>query len=205
MNFQGLLEIAPSILFALTIHEYAHALIAYKQGDPTARDMGRLTFNPIAHLDPIGTFMLFLVHFGWGKPVPVNPSNLRDPKKDMMWISLSGPASNVLSAALLGIVFRILILLGLGVTPILKIISNTVLISLMLGFFNLLPIPPLDGSSILAGLLPLESERRYRQLERPLFLGLMGLILIGMLSQVSIIGMIIRPPVTLFYRIFMGF
>src|SRR5210317_879571 len=98
MNIQSLLLIAPPILLALTFHEFAHAYVAHRCGDDTAQQSGRLSLNPLRHLDPLGTIMIFLVQFGWAKPVPVNPYNLRNPKKDMLWISAAGPLANILLA-----------------------------------------------------------------------------------------------------------
>ncbi|MDH3827879.1 MAG: site-2 protease family protein, partial [Desulfobacterales bacterium] len=103
MQFQTLLLIAPPILLALTFHEYAHAYMAYRYGDDTARQSGRLTLNPLRHLDPLGTIMIFIVHFGWAKPVPVNPNRLRNPKKDMLWISAAGPLANMVLALASGL------------------------------------------------------------------------------------------------------
>ena len=102
------LIIAPPILFALTVHEYAHGWVALKFGDPTAKMAGRLTLNPLSHLDPIGTIMLFLIHLGWAKPVPVNPYYFRDPRRDMMWVSFAGPGANILAAFGFGLIIRFL-------------------------------------------------------------------------------------------------
>ena len=109
MQFQTQLLIAPPILLALTFHEYAHAYTAYRSGDDTARQSGRLTLNPLRHLDPLGTIMIFIVHFGWAKPVPVNPNRLRNPKKDMLWISAAGPLANMVLALASGLLIRVLL------------------------------------------------------------------------------------------------
>ena len=98
MNYGFLIILAPVILFSLTIHEYAHALVAYRLGDDTAKNQGRLSLNPLVHLDLLGTLLLFIVHFGWAKPVPVNPRNFKNPKKDMLLVALAGPVSNILTA-----------------------------------------------------------------------------------------------------------
>ncbi|MDP6179268.1 MAG: site-2 protease family protein, partial [Desulfatiglandales bacterium] len=108
MDIRTLLLIAPPILVALTFHEFAHAYVAYKYGDDTAKQNGRLTLNPLAHLDPLGTIMIFLVQFGWAKPVPVNPYRLRNPKKDMLWISAAGPLMNMFLALISGILLRLI-------------------------------------------------------------------------------------------------
>lgn len=154
------LMIAPPILLALTIHEFAHAYVANRFGDPTAKNAGRLTLNPLAHLDMLGTIMVFIVSIGWAKPVPVNPYNLKNPRKDMLWISLAGPGSNVLMALGFGILCRMLNVqylypLDFSAFEIAKsMVGYGMLINLILAFFNIIPLPPLDGSKILAGILP---------------------------------------------------
>ncbi len=197
-----LLLLAPGILFALTIHEYAHGWVADRLGDPTARIAGRLTLNPLSHLDPLGTLMLFLVHFGWAKPVPVDPSFLRNPKRDMMWISLAGPAANVASAVLLGWVVRLLVGIGLHAGVLLVILQYGVMINVVLAVFNLIPIPPLDGSKILMGLLPPEQAFHFQQLERRGPLILLGIILLD--RWIPILSMTIGSAVRFLSRMFLG-
>lgn len=157
-------------LMAVTFHEYAHGWMANRLGDPTARFLGRLTLNPIAHLDPIGSlflpllliFMRFPVVFGWAKPVPVEVRNLRNPKEDMIWVGLAGPGANLLLAFGLAILLR----MGFGVFPFIRqLLFLGVLVNLILAFFNLVPIPPLDGSRILQGLLPWQYAYQYRKIE----------------------------------------
>jgi Zn-dependent protease len=147
----------PAILIALTIHEFAHGWVAYRLGDSTAHDAGRLTLNPFAHLDIFGTIMLLLGPFGWAKPVPVNGYNLKNPKKDLLLVSLAGPFSNVITALIFGYTLRIIV----QFVPSLASNSNfmnffnlCITLNVGISFFNLIPIPPLDGSKILAGLLP---------------------------------------------------
>ncbi|OGG55545.1 MAG: hypothetical protein A3F84_29140 [Candidatus Handelsmanbacteria bacterium RIFCSPLOWO2_12_FULL_64_10] len=200
---QLLLTISP-ILFALTVHEFAHAWAADRLGDPTARLMGRLTMNPVAHLDPLGTLMIVLANFGWGKPVPVDVRYLKRPKQDMLWIALAGPASNVISAALFGVAFRYLPDSAFQWVEAILILQYAVFINLILAFFNLIPLPPLDGSKILAGLLPLRQEMAYRRAEQPLSVLLIALIIIGSITHISLIGRVILPPVALLTRAFMG-
>ncbi|HIE04420.1 MAG TPA: site-2 protease family protein [Candidatus Latescibacteria bacterium] len=156
---------APGILLALTVHEVAHGWVAYILGDPTAKRAGRLTFNPLAHLDILGTIMLFLVHFGWARPVPVDPYNLRNPKRDMIWISLAGPGANILTAFVLTRLMRLLTGIWLP-GPLLYLLSFGMYINLILAFFNLIPVHPLDGEKVLVGLLPLGPAYRFAQLER---------------------------------------
>ncbi len=207
----GLLIIAPPILFALTVHEYAHGWMALRLGDPTAKDAGRLTLNPLSHLDPIGTLMLFIVHLGWAKPVPVNPYNLRHPKKDMMWVSLAGPGANMLTAFACGLIIRLInpltsnFEIGSSAFGILvMMIVYGMVINLVLAFFNLIPLPPLDGSKILMGLLPAEYEYRMIQLERIGPFLLIGIIMIGHLAGVPILWGILRPFVSFFSFVFAG-
>jgi len=144
-----------AVLLAVTVHEFAHALIADKLGDPTARLEGRLSLNPLVHLDPIGSLALLLLGIGWGKPVPIDPFNLKDPRRDSAIISLSGPASNLLVALLLSFSLRIIEPANtlLVTAYVSKFIVFFVQISVGLAIFNLIPIPPLDGSKILFGLL----------------------------------------------------
>ncbi|MCD6334889.1 MAG: site-2 protease family protein [Candidatus Latescibacteria bacterium] len=198
-----MLMLAPAILFALTIHEYAHGWVADKLGDPTARYAGRLTLNPLSHLDPLGTMMLFLVHFGWAKPVPVDPGFFKNPKRDMMWVSLAGPAANIVSAAIFGWIVQLLVGIGLTSGYLLVILQYGVMINVVLGIFNLIPIPPLDGSKILMGLLPPEQAFRFQQLERKGPLILLGIILVD--RWIPILSKTIGSSVRFFSRIFMGF
>jgi len=209
-DFQTIILILPPILLALTFHEYMHGYIAYRLGDNTARDMGRLTFNPLAHLDPMGTLMIILVHFGWAKPVPVNPYNLRNPKKDLMLISVAGPLANLTLALISGILLRMLRAGGLSFLsmsvqqPIYTMVFFSLQINIALAFFNLIPIPPLDGSKILRGLLPPQKEYIIDWLERYGAFILMGLILFGFLTNFSIIGLFLRPFIRFFSMLFGG-
>jgi len=210
MNFQTIILIIPPILLALTFHEYMHGYIAYRLGDMTARDQGRLSFNPLVHLDPIGTLMIFLVHFGWAKPVPVNPYNLNNPKKDMIWVSIAGPAANMSLALISGIIIRIFqagAISGLARSvqqPLMTMVYFSMQINIALAFFNLIPIPPLDGSKILAGFLPSEQQHIIDWLERYGAFVLMGLIMFGFITKISIIGFILRPFINFFSMLFGG-
>ncbi|NLE02083.1 MAG: site-2 protease family protein [Fibrobacter sp.] len=170
----------PAILIALTIHEFAHGWMALKLGDPTARDAGRLTFNPVAHYDLIGTTMAIFLSFGWAKPVPVNGNNFHKPKRDLFLVSVAGPASNILVAMFFGYFFRIFeaAFPSLAVQQHLSLfVSLVIMLNILLSFFNLLPIPPLDGSKILMSLLPDKWVPGYIEKSRHLPLILLILIL----------------------------
>ena len=209
-NFTKLLLLAPPILLALTFHEFAHAYVANRFGDDTAKRSGRLTINPLAHLDPFGTIMIFLVHFGWAKPVPVNPYNLRNPKKDMLWISAAGPLSNMVLALISGLLLRFIFTTGMmpnshsmpGVFIIMVVFSLQ--INLALAIFNILPIAPLDGSKILYGVLPAGFAKQIYLLERYGPFILIGLIIFGQFTGVSILGRLIWPFVSFFSNLFAG-
>jgi len=204
-----LLQLIPPLLFALTVHEFSHAYIAYRLGDPTARMMGRLTLNPIAHLDPIGSILFLLPpHFGWAKPVPVDARYLAHPRRDMMWIALAGPVSNVILAALFGTLLRFQSLIAVGTSPaavaVVRMVETSVVLNLVLAFFNLIPIFPLDGSRILTGLLPRDLAERFRTLEPAGPMILLGLILLGAVTGVRIIQILIFPFVNFFALLFTG-
>ena len=151
-------------LMAITCHEVSHGYIADKFGDNTARSLGRLTLNPIKHLDIIGTLMIFIVGIGWAKPVPVNYNNLRHPKRDMMWVAAAGPVTNFALAFFSALAMRLLVSASSGIPdasplaafidPTTMMLAFSVYINLMLGIFNLIPVPPLDGGRVAVGLLP---------------------------------------------------
>ena len=203
---ESFLILAPPILLAITFHEYAHGWTAMKFGDPTAKMMGRLTLNPLVHLDPIGTLMLFLVHFGWAKPVPVDPRYFSDPKRQMLWVALAGPVANMILAFFSGI-----LIIGFASSNFMfssntAIIGNMLVyslqINLALAVFNMLPIPPLDGSKILRGLLPYEYEHIAFQMEQYGPWVLMSIILFGMMTGVSLFWIFIGPFVSFFSSLF---
>ena len=210
MKILTLLLIAPPILLALTFHEYAHAFVANKYGDDTAKQKGRLTLNPLAHLDLLGTIMIFLVHFGWAKPVPVNPNRLKNPKKNMLWISAAGPLANMILALFSGILLRLIFVTGgkpdqHSITGLLIfMVIMSLQINLALAIFNVLPIAPLDGSKILYGLLPSKHEGKIYFIERYGPFILIGLIVFGQFTGVSILGRLIWPFVKFFSNIFAG-
>lgn len=210
IDISRILISVPPILLALTLHEYAHAYVAYRFGDPTAKLMGRLTLNPLAHLDLFGTIMIFLVRFGWAKPVPVDTRYLKNPQKDMMWIAAAGPLMNMILAFISGLLLRGLMAngmhgqgAGLG-SQIFIMVYLSLYINLALAVFNILPIPPLDGSRILAGILPNRYLPTLYMLEQRGPMILMGVILFGMFTNIHIIGIVITPFVSFFMWVFAG-
>ena len=161
----------PGIIIAMVIHEWAHARVAYALGDYTPKLDGRLTLNPAAHVDLFGLLMLFLVHFGWARPVRINANNFSNPRRDDILVSLAGPASNLIMAFLTMVVWVVLLRFGIqmseGAASVLQLIM---IININFAIFNMLPIPPLDGSHILRNLLPYELAYRFAQLERYSFI-----------------------------------
>jgi len=188
-----LIILAPPILLALTFHEFAHGLVAYRLGDPTAKAAGRLTLNPLKHLDPIGTLAFFIIKIGWAKPVPVNPRFFRNPKRDMLRVALAGPLTNLALAVvsallarfvwLLAAMFPYSALLKAILLPFNAMLVASVWINLVLCIFNFLPIPPLDGSKILLGLLPDNLARSYLKIEKYGFVLILILAFSGILSR----------------------
>ncbi len=193
-------------MFALTIHEFSHGYAAYKLGDDTAKRAGRLTLNPIKHLDPIGTIMLFIAKIGWARPVPINPYNFRNFKRDTALVSLAGPMANFISAIAFSILFNFLNSAVMhGAQSILMIIIfYTIFINIALGFFNLIPIPPLDGSKIFGAFLPDRLYFKYQQFERKGMILFIAIILISNFAGLNIVGSVILPPIRFFVRMLTG-
>lgn len=189
MNVAALIVSFGLLIIAMTVHEFAHGWVAYRLGDNTAKYAGRLTLNPIAHIDPIWTILMPLVLFistqgqfvfGAAKPVPINYSALKNPKRDIIWIGASGPLANFIFAVLLAVLLKYLHLWVLANI----LLVNLIVINLVLGVFNLIPIPPLDGSRILAGLLPQELASSYARIEPYAFVILIAFIWLGLLGRV---------------------
>jgi Zn-dependent protease len=202
----------PVLLFSLCFHEAAHAWMSNRLGDPTAKMLGRLTLNPLAHLDIFGTAMIFLsgFRFGWAKPVPMDLRNMADPKRGMFLTAAAGPTSNLFLAVICGLLLRTMIgSWGNAVTQgftggLFRIVGMGVILNLGLAFFNLIPLPPLDGSKILMGLAPHSWEAALFQLERIGPMLLIGLILMGFFVGFSPIWMFMSPFVRLFTLAFSG-
>ena len=194
----------PVIIFALSFHEFSHGWMAYRYGDPTAKNAGRLTLNPMAHLDVFGSMALYFMGFGWAKPVPVDPRYLANPKKDMMRIALAGPVSNLIVALISGILLSILLRFGLigNQSTLVIVLIMSLQINLVLAIFNFIPIPPLDGSRILEGLVP---HKYHNELVKFEYYGpriLMGLILLSMFTRFNIFSVIISPIMTILLKLF---
>ena len=153
----------PALLLALVFHEYAHARVAYALGDPTPRYQGRLTLNPIRHLDPIGLLMLWIFRFGWAKPVQINPSYFKDPRRGLLLVSLAGPMMNILLAFAALLVLRLFFLSAGSVVG--QFVILVVQFNAILAVFNLIPVPPLDGSKVLQGILPERQAWQFARLE----------------------------------------
>jgi Zn-dependent protease len=204
---QKIAILTPPILFAVTVHEMAHGWMALRFGDPTAKALGRLTLNPVRHLDPVGTLVFFVTQtIGWARPVPVNPVYFKEPRRDMLWVALAGPGANLMLAAVSALLLRqaagvidpLLESAGLVVAPLILMAYISVQINIGLAVFNLLPLPPLDGSKVLMGLLPPAAADLYQRLEP------YGFVLILVLVFTGVTGRIIVPLVLYLNSLLLG-
>jgi Zn-dependent protease len=191
----------PVLLFAITVHEYAHARTALALGDPTAKMAGRITFNPVSHLDPFGAICLFLFNFGWAKPVPVNPRYFRNPRVGNLWVSLAGPFSNLGVALGVGLFIRFFLFPS---ELYLTVLLTLLLMNIGLGLFNLLPLPPLDGSHVLESLLPYNALVTYRQIERYAPILLLGIFFADQFLHLRIFSRILGYPIFYVAHLFAG-
>lgn len=197
----------PAVLLAITVHEYAHGWVANRLGDPTARLAGRLTLNPFSHLDLIGGLALLLFHFGWAKPVPINPLYFMNPMRGIVWTSLAGAAANFLAASAAALCYRGLIGLAFSVPyslppkiliPLIAMLKMAVIINVALAIFNLIPIPPLDGSKVVMGFLPPAQATALGRLEP------YGIFILMILIVVGAIEAVIWTPAALVIRVLIG-
>ena len=205
------------VILAISVHEMAHAWAALKCGDDTAAHLGRLTINPVVHFDPVGLLMIVFVGFGWGKPVPVDFRLLRKPSRDMMLIAAAGPASNLVQALILALIFRFLTIpfvenfivtlpYGLeGLRSCYLVLEIGVYFNFILAFFNLIPLFPLDGDKILAGLLPYRQAQAFEEFRQYSTMILVGLIVSPFIIGFSIIGIYLQLTAGPFTWLFLGF
>ncbi len=192
------LVFAIGLIIALTFHEFCHAFVADRLGDPTPRSYGRVSLNPLRHLDPIGTLMLLVFHFGWGKPVPIDPYNLS--KKDEILVSVAGPGSNLLLAVIASLIIRFLPV----DQNIAYVIFQFIYINLILAVFNLIPIPPLDGSKLFLNLLPEDRSIQWQEaFDRYGFIILIVLLFLPF-NGTNIINAIISPIINFLLGILVG-
>ena len=205
-----LVLVIPILLLSLSIHEYSHGYVSYLLGDPTPKENGRLTLNPIAHLDLIGSLVLLITRrIGWAKPVPIDPRYYKNPRKGLMLVGIAGPGSNLILATIFALIFRTVMALvsvnsigslSMQVSDlqyvILRFLILAIIVNLSLGFFNLLPIPPLDGSNILRGLMPRNLDKYLNKLQGPI-----GMVLLLILAYTGILWGMISPFVNFFMNI----
>lgn len=189
----------PVLLFA--IHEYAHGKAALSLGDPTARDLGRLSYNPVRHIDPLGAICLFLFNFGWARPVPVNPRYFKNPRKDIILMSLSGPIANLSAALVAGLFARHFLLPW---TPYQMALAYLVLMNTGLAVFNLLPLPPLDGAHVMENLLPPALGARYRKIFRHGPFIILGVVLLDNFAHTGILSSLLVSPILHIAHFFAG-
>ncbi|MBS3872865.1 MAG: site-2 protease family protein [Firmicutes bacterium] len=161
---ENLIFLLPALLLALTVHEFAHAYVSHRLGDPTPKWQGRLTLNPIAHIDPVGFLMIMFFRFGWGKAVEIDPKYYRNRRQGMVLVSVAGPAANIVTAFVLVVAHILVMILNPAQMGgfVGELLSTAISLNIFLAVFNLLPIPPLDGSKILAGLLPGKYSYRFQ-------------------------------------------
>lgn len=211
-NIKLLLIQAPVILFALTVHEFCHAWVANMLGDDTAKRQGRLTLNPVAHLDVLGTILMFIAGFGWARPVPINPLNFKNPRRGMLLVALAGPVSNFIMAIVAGVALRFIIPHIAGVVEVGSTLSGVMSISLVmiiltlqfglaLAIFNMIPIAPLDGSRVLFGLLPERHAYVYSRFEPYGMLILFAIFIFGD----RIFSYILWYPISIFTKALSGY
>ncbi|GJL79795.1 MAG: protease [Nitrospinaceae bacterium] len=195
---QLLILMTPVVLFSLTVHEYSHGKVAYLLGDDTAKRMGRLTFNPLKHLDIVGVLFFYFVGFGWAKPVPVDWRNFQNPRRDMMYVALAGPLSNVALAVVCSVFIRL-------ISPqenviLFVLLSFGVFINVALAIFNMLPVAPLDGGSVIKGLVSHEVAETISRYDRFGAVLILGIFLLDHFAHTGILGTILGLPIN--YSVF---
>ena len=199
LDFASMIYRIPALLFAISIHEYAHAQCADSMGDPTARYMGRLTFNPLAHLDPIGAILLVVAGFGWAKGVPINVNNFRNRREGILKVSFAGPAANLFLCFVAAFMMAFLGKMHMLSDGLYRFLFWMQLYNVWFAFFNLIPVPPLDGSRIMSELLPAKQSWQFNEIvDRYGFYILIALVFTG------ITGMIISPLANGYLRLIQG-
>ena len=178
------------LVFCISVHEFAHAYAANRLGDPTPKALGRLTLNPMAHLDPLGTLLLVVAGFGWGKPVPFNPNYLQNPRRGSAIISLAGPLTNFSFAVLFALVYKVM---PVGIVS--EVLTLVVYLNLVLGFFNLIPVHPLDGFKVVWGLLPYQLSIQWMDLAP------YGIYFLLILIFTNLTDILVRTPVSYFAKL----
>src|ERR1035437_4535472 len=196
-------------MLAIVCHEVSHGYVAWRFGDPTARMLGRLTLNPLKHIDIIGTLMIFIIGIGWAKPVPVVFENLRNPKRDMIWVAAAGPITNIILATVSAFLLRGLVAFGnpassgsplaMLVEPVVWMLAFSVYINLLLAIFNMIPVPPLDGGRVLVGLLPYRQAAVWSRIEP---YGM--IIIIGLVFFTNMFQYVISPVLIIGARLLAG-
>ena len=205
LPLEVLIILLPILIFSLCFHEFSHGYVAYRLGDHTAARSGRLTLNPLAHLDPIGSLMILFVGFGWAKPVPVNPINFSNPRVDMMKVAFAGPASNLILAFIAGLMIRFANYSDLMNNGILyQTLYVFSFINIALAVFNMLPVAPLDGSQIFGNMISKNNPELAWKLQMYGPKILIGLILIGIVTPFSLLGTIMMPFIKFFLFLFAG-
>lgn len=192
---------AAGLIIAVDIHEFSHAWMSEKLGDPTARLEGRLTLNPLAHLDPLGTLALLVAHIGWGKPVPIDPYNLKNPRRDAALISLAGPGSNLILAIILSLILRF----TMPSSFLVVILAPIIILNVGLGIFNLIPVPPLDGAKIVSGFLPEESAQRFEDTLSSYGVILLLFLILPLFGGASLVSLFISPIISFLVNLLLPF
>ena len=188
---------AIALVIAVTVHEFAHAFVSDRLGDPTAKLSGRVTLNPLSHLDPVGTIAILIAGFGWGKPVPFDPFNLANPRRDASLISLAGPASNFIVVVILALTAQLL-------PGMLFILIPIITVNLMLGVFNLIPIHPLDGAKIVAGFLPEDQAHDWMLVQERYGMLFLLAILLPITPKGSLVSQTIAPLLDFVLKLLLG-